>query len=123
MKQKQRANDYKKVKYKEKKDFNEVNKEKYIPKKQLDEEEEEEIDDIIEKNIEHEEEIKKKKCSLKEHEEIEAIIYCQECKIYMCNKCLNHHSQIFKTHKLYNLDNNIIKLFSDICKEKIIASN
>ena len=86
--------------------------------KKVEEEEEEEINDEIEKNIELEEEIKKKKCSLKEHEEIEAIIYCQECKIYMCNKCLSHHSQIFKAHKLYNLDNNIIKLFSDICKEK-----
>jgi hypothetical protein len=35
----------------------------------------------------------------------------------MCNKCNNHHSQLFKNHKQYNLDNNIIKLFSDICKK------
>ena len=68
-------------------------------------------------NYNLEEEITKKKCSLKDHEENDAIVYCQDCKIYMCNKCNNHHSQLFKNHKQYNLDNNIIKLFSDICKK------
>ena len=71
----------------------------------------------IEPNYNLEEEITKKKCSLKDHEETDAIIYCQKCKIYMCNKCNNHHSQLFKDHKQYNLDNNIIRLFSDICKK------
>ena len=75
-----------------------------------------EEEDKIEINYNLEEEITKKKCSLKEHEETDAIIYCQECKIYMCNKCNSFHSQLFKSHKQYNLDNNIIKLFSDICK-------
>ena len=89
---------------------------KSIIKKKLDEEEEEEEDEI-EQNYFLEEEIIKKKCSLKEHEEADAIVYCQECKIYMCNKCNNHHSQLFKNHKQYNLDNNIIQLFSDICKQ------
>ena len=26
----------------------------------------------------------KKKCSYQEHKEINAIYYCQECKVYMC---------------------------------------
>ena len=82
------------------------------------EKKEKDLNDEVESYAKLEEEIKKKKCSLKEHEEIDAIIYCQECKIYMCNKCLNHHSQFLKNHKLYKLDNNIIKLFSYICKEK-----
>ena len=87
-------------------------------RKKDDEEEEEEYDDEVDTNLDLEEEITKKKCSLKDHEENYAIIYCQECKIYMCNKCNNHHSQLFKNHKQYNLDNNnIIKLFSDICKK------
>ena len=30
---------------------------------------------------------KNKKCSLKKHFEVDAIIYCQECKKYLCNKC------------------------------------
>lgn len=32
-------------------------------------------------------------CSKKLHEKIDAIIYCQECDIYMCNKC--KQSQIY----------------------------
>ena len=32
---------------------------------------------------------KNKKCSLVEHNENDAICFCQECKIYMCNKCEN----------------------------------
>jgi hypothetical protein len=35
-----------------------------------------------------------KKCSLNEHNEIDAIIYCQECRIYMCRKCENLHLAI-----------------------------
>ena len=82
------------------------------------EEMEEEYNDDIENNYYLEEEITKKKCSLIDHEEINAIIYCQECKIYMCNKCNNHHSQLFKNHKQYNLDNNIIN--SQIYAKKTI---
>ena len=39
-----------------------------------------------------------KKCSFEEHKEIDAIIFCSECRIYMCNKCENHHSSLFKNH-------------------------
>ena len=35
-----------------------------------------------------------KKCSAKKHSDINAISYCIECNIYMCNKCLNYHSEM-----------------------------
>jgi hypothetical protein len=45
----------------------------------------------------------KKKCSLKKHAEIDAIIFCQDCKTYMCNKCQSHHSELFENHKTIDL--------------------
>ena len=45
----------------------------------------------------------KKKCSLKKHADVDAIIFCQDCRTYFCNKCLNHHSEIFENHKVINL--------------------
>ena len=60
-----------------------------------------------------------KKCSLSEHKGIEAIIYCQECDILMCNKCDNNHSSLFKTHTKYKLDKNDLKdIFTGFCKEE-----
>ena len=64
------------------------------------------------------EEVKIKKCSLLEHKDIEAINFCQECKIFMCNKCEKYHSELFKNHHQYTLDKNITNFFTDICKEK-----
>ena len=60
---------------------------------------------------------KKKKCSFKEHRDIDAISYCNECKISICNKCINYHQGLFENHHLYNLDNDK-EIFIDICKEK-----
>ena len=48
-----------------------------------------------------------KKCSIVDHKEIDAINYCQECKIYMCNKCDKFHSALFKVHHLISLEKNI----------------
>ena len=59
-----------------------------------------------------------KKCSSKKHEENNAIFYCPECKIYMCNKCENYHSELFQSHYLYKLDKNIELLFTGFCKEE-----
>ena len=60
-----------------------------------------------------------KKCSNIEHKEIDAIFYCCECKLYICNKCEKLHSGLFKdTH-----NNKVIKeinsdeIFTGICKE------
>ena len=58
---------------------------------------------------------KKKKCSSKKHLEIDAINFCQECKIYLCNKCQNNHSE-FYDHHLYDIDKDINELLIDICQ-------
>ena len=61
---------------------------------------------------------KQLKCSFKKHEQIDAKVFCQECCIYMCNKCQNHHSELFDFHHIYNLDKGINNLFTGFCKEK-----
>ena len=38
------------------------------------------------------------KCSLAEHNNIDAIYFCDICKIYMCYKCNKFHSELFKKH-------------------------
>ena len=35
------------------------------------------------------------KCFKKEHNDINAISYCEDCKIYICNNCLFHHHELF----------------------------
>ena len=62
-------------------------------------------------------ETKTNKCTFKDHKEIDAICYCIECKIYMCNKCLNLHSELFTNHKSYNLDKEFKEIFSEFCSE------
>ena len=65
-----------------------------------------------------EEQIKQIKCSSEEHKEIDAINFCPECRIYMCNKCQNlHSSPLFKSHHPYNL-NKEAEIFNGFCKEK-----
>ena len=97
-------------------------KEEEERKKEEEEEEEEEEENILEKKESetNNKEIGKMKCSLKKHKEIEANIYCQECNIYMCNKCEKNHSELFENHHQYNLDKNknINNIFTGFCKEK-----
>jgi len=50
------------------------------------------------------------------HSEIDAVNYCQECKLFLCNKCLNFHSVLHENHSLYNLDKDLNAIFTDICK-------
>jgi hypothetical protein len=57
-----------------------------------------------------------KKCSLKKHSEINAIYYCEQCNIYMCNKCSNLHSDLFENHINYELGKQIIN--TGLCQEK-----
>ena len=58
------------------------------------------------------------KCSLEEHKEINAIKYCPECRIYMCNKCENYHSSpLLKKHHPYNITKSE-ETFTGFCKEK-----
>jgi len=62
--------------------------------------------------------IKNEKCSSKEHQESDAITYCQICRIYMCNKCENIHNKLCPNHHPYKLNENINEIFTGICLEK-----
>ena len=58
-----------------------------------------------------------KKCFTEEHKDIDAISFCPECKINMCNKCEKTHSSFFKNHNPYNI-NKEEEIFTGYCKEK-----
>ena len=60
----------------------------------------------------------KKKCSYKTHKDNDAISYCSKCQIYMCNKCINLHSNLFNDHDLYKLGKKIEDIFNNVCKEE-----
>ena len=60
---------------------------------------------------------KQKKCFTEEHQDIDAISFCQECGIYMCNKCENTHCSFFKKHHTIKL-NKDEETFTGYCKEK-----
>ena len=57
------------------------------------------------------------KCCFQEHKEINAICFCHECNIYMCNKCKTFHSKLCQQHNVYNLDKDINEVFTGYCKE------
>ena len=59
-----------------------------------------------------------KKCSFSEHKEIDAISFCQECNIFLCNKCEKLHMGWFNNHHLFNSNKKIIDIFTGFCKEK-----
>ena len=63
-------------------------------------------------------EIKKRKCASIEHEEIDAIIFCSKCGIYMCYKCEIFHSKLFKNHKSLNIDKDNESIFLEFCQEE-----
>ena len=60
---------------------------------------------------------KKIKCSSEEDQDINAVIYCEICKIYMCDKCQKFHSKLFSSHKIKNLEEQKGEFFTGICKE------
>ena len=57
------------------------------------------------------------KCFSEDHKEVDAICFCPECKIYLCNKCSNIHSSLFKNHHSYNIDKDE-EIFTGFCQEK-----
>ena len=59
-----------------------------------------------------------KKCSYKKHSDTNAVSYCLECDILMCNKCTNHRNELFECHNKYNQKENNNEIFTGICKEK-----
>jgi len=58
---------------------------------------------------------RQKKCSSKDHQEINANIYCIECKIYLCNKCEKIHSNMCQSHHTFNSNENINEIFTGFC--------
>ena len=63
-------------------------------------------------------ETQKKKCSNKEHNQADDNIYCRECKVYMCNKCEQFHSNLCQTHRCFSLEKDISNIFTGFCKEE-----
>ena len=63
---------------------------------------------------------KETKCSLKKHSDIKAVIFCSECNKYMCNKCRQLHSDLFDNHKLIDINQKKMTIFTGKCKKKII---
>ena len=59
-----------------------------------------------------------KKCSFQEHKEVDAVIYCQECKVYLCNKCENFHSKLFINHHPCKFGKDIQEIFTGYCTEE-----
>jgi len=63
----------------------------------------------------------KKKCnsnSSKEHGNADAIIYCLECNLYLCNKCETLHSKLVSNHHIFNLDKEKEEIFTGYCKKE-----
>ena len=59
------------------------------------------------------------KCPIEEHKGMNIIKFCPECRIFMCNKCENLHSTLFKNHHPYNINiNKDEEIFTGYCKEK-----
>ena len=60
-----------------------------------------------------------RKYSSANHKENEAILFCQECKAYLCKKCEMYHSEMLQNHRQINLKS--IKgeneLFAGLCSE------
>ena len=63
-------------------------------------------------------EIKKKKCSFEDHRDIDAIIYCKKCEIYLCNKCEAYHTKLCKNHQTIILGKDTEIYITGYCKEE-----
>ena len=60
---------------------------------------------------------KNKKCSFKDHADINSVIYCFEYKVYLCNKCNSFHTKLFEKHHIYKIDEDI-NIFTNFCQEE-----
>ena len=65
----------------------------------------------------------KNQCSLPDNKNTNAISFCQKCNIYMCNKCQNLHTELFKIHQTVNLTKEIDDFFPGICKNENHLNN
>ena len=58
------------------------------------------------------------KCSRKDHLNVDANIFCQNCKTFLCKECEEtFHSKIFSNHEIKKLNNEKELLFLGICHE------
>ena len=62
---------------------------------------------------------KNKFCSSFKHKENDAISFCEDCKIYMCNKCDNYHVENFHNHHKikYSKESDSTEIFTGLCNE------
>ena len=60
----------------------------------------------------------KKKCSSKDHGEIDAVNYCDKCQVYMCKNCTIFHSKLLQNHNIYNLNEEMKDIFTGFCNEE-----
>ena len=59
------------------------------------------------------------KCSSKKHQELNATSYCQDCRLYKCEKCLQIHQDLYN-HSQININENRQKYLQGYAKKKII---
>ena len=57
------------------------------------------------------------KCSSKLHQNINANSYCQECRLYMCEKCQKMHLELYN-HNQLNINENQNDIFTGVCNEE-----
>ena len=62
-------------------------------------------------------EIQNKTCSSRDHNEIIAVSYCCNCRVFMCNKCENFHSNLLNNHKVFNIEYYLKGSFTGFCTE------
>ena len=58
------------------------------------------------------------KCSSNKHKDSDAVSYCLNCKLYLCNKCQKMHSDFYENHSLINLDKDLNNYFIDECTKE-----
>ena len=62
-----------------------------------------------------------KKCSAESHKENKATYFCEDCNVYMCNKCYNFHNELLKNHHYVhdlNEENYTENILSTKCQEE-----
>ena len=60
---------------------------------------------------------KEKKCSSKAHNGKQAISFCHDCRIYLCNKCQKTHTELYD-HLLISQDKDLKEIFTGYCEEE-----
>ena len=59
------------------------------------------------------------KCSTKNHENQKVYKYCIMCNIFMCHQCFYNHQKLFSNHHLIDVNDDISKLYTILCKEDL----